>query len=200
MSDHQLSIGRNIRAIRLKLSMTQQQLADACSISKGMISKVENGVVVPAVATLTKIAQAMHVRVSDLIEAENQMPSLLTMNPFSDDEKFITTNMGYRIYNPAAGLTDKVSQPILITAQEGQVKPHQVSHPGEEYIFIFEGEMDFRVGNTDYLLRRGDSLHFDALQPHGITSVKGVVHYLDMFIGHHFEADAVRHQDRPPRN
>ncbi|MEG2703042.1 MAG: helix-turn-helix transcriptional regulator, partial [Clostridia bacterium] len=63
MNDNQLNIGKNIRAIRLKLSMTQQQLADECGLSKGMISKVENGVVVPAVATLTKIAQVMHVKV-----------------------------------------------------------------------------------------------------------------------------------------
>lgn len=192
MNDNQLNIGKNIRAIRLKLSMTQQQLADECGLSKGMISKVENGVVVPAVATLTKIAQVMHVKVSDLIEADNQTPSLLTINPFSDSSKFITTNMGYCIFNPAVGMTDKEMQPILIVAEEGQVKPHTVVHPGEEYIFILEGEMNFRVGESTYLLRRGDSLFFDALQPHGISSVKGIVQYADIFTGHHYEAEPER--------
>jgi transcriptional regulator with XRE-family HTH domain len=191
MNDNQLSIGRNIRAIRLKLSLTQQQLADQCSLTKGMISKVENGVVVPAVATLTKIAQAMHVKVSDLIEAKDQTPSLLTINPFSDKEKFITTNMGYCIYNPAVGLADKVSQPILITAREGEVKPHIVSHPGEEYIFIFEGEMNFRVNGTQLPSAQRRQPVFRRAAAHGIYSVNGFVNYLDMFVGHHFEASPV---------
>ncbi|NLB89836.1 MAG: helix-turn-helix domain-containing protein [Clostridiales bacterium] len=186
--DNQLYIGKNIRAVRLGLGMTQQELADQCDLSKGMISKVENGVVVPALATLTKIAQSLCVKVSDLIEMENQQPSIWAMNPFSNPEKFINTSMGYQMFSPSAGLKDKKMQPILITATQKKVKPHLVTHPGEEYIFIFDGEMTFKVGEITYLMRKGDSLFFDATQEHGIRSVNGFVQYLDVFCGHHFAA------------
>ena len=176
-------IGRNIRAIRLKESMTQQQLADACSLSKGMISKVENGAVVPAIATLQKIAVALRVKVAELIESTNQVPSVMTLNPFGDTSRFIQTQMGYWMFNPAVGLTDVTSQPILVIANEGEVKPHQVCHPGEEYIFIYSGEMNFTVADKVYLLRSGDSLFFKGSQPHGITSVNGCVQYVDVLVG-----------------
>lgn len=184
----QMYIGKNIRRIRKDIVMTQQQLADACGLTKSMISKVENGVVIPALSTLTKIAHALRVKVSQLIEAENQQPSMMTLNPFEDPGQFVTTAMGYQIFNPAAGLEDRMTQPILITAYEGEVKPHLVDHPGEEYLFVFDGEMTFAVGDAIYLLRRGDSLFFDATQSHGIRSVKGMVQYVDVFVGHHFEA------------
>lgn len=184
----QMEIGRNIRRIRRDVIMTQQQLADACGLTKSMISKVENGAVVPALSTLTKIALALKVKVSQLIESENQQPSMMTVNPFDNPSQFVTTAMGYQIYNPAAGLNDRMTQPILVTAYEGEVKPHLVDHPGEEYLFVFDGEMTFTVGDKVYLLRRGDSLFFDATQSHGIRSVKGMVQYVDIFVGHHFEA------------
>ena len=48
--------------------------------------------------------------------------------------------------------------------------------------------MTFMVNGTVYLMRRGDSLFFDAMQEHGIRAVKGSVQYIDIFVGHHFEA------------
>ena len=185
MSDQQVNIGRNIRAIRMQVGLTQQRLAEQCGLSKGMISKVENGVVVPALATLSKIASAMHIKLSDLIETDTQNPSVWTVNPFSNPENFIKTSMGYQIFNPAVGLSDRNLQPILVTATQNTVKPHLVSHAGEEYIFVFEGEMTFKVGDNTYLLRAGDSLFFTSLQKHGISSVNGSVHYIDILGGQH---------------
>ena len=187
MSETGNFIGRNIRSIRLKESMTQQQLADACSLSKGMISKLENGAVVPALATLQKIATAFHVKVANLIETANQAPSVMTVNPFADLSRFIKTQMGYWMFNPAVGLTEVVTQPILVIAKEGEVRSHRVCHPGEEYIFIFDGEMNFAVDGVLHLLRRGDSLFFDGTKPHGIDSVNGFVQYVDVLVGHSME-------------
>lgn len=179
------SLGRNVRATRLRLSMTQQQLADACNLSKGMISKVENGVVVPALATLTRMASVMHVKVFELLETDDTPASRVVLNPFTDENKFIMTDMGYRMYSLVAGLSETAMQPILIMATEQNVKAHTVSHPGEEYIFVFSGEMNFTVDSSNYLLRSGDSLFFDASLPHGISHVTDMVQYVDIFVGHH---------------
>lgn len=175
-------IGRNVKISRTKIGMTQQQLADACGLSKGMISKVENAAVVPAIGTLQKIATALHVRVADLIEENSQAESRMTINPFQDPSQFILTNMGYLVFNPATGINGTSTQPLLIMAYEGQVTPHEVCHPGEEYIFIFDGEMNFTVGDKIHLLRKGDSLFFDSSQMHGIHHVNGFVQYVDVFV------------------
>ena len=87
----------------------------------------------------------------------------------------------------AVGLTDVTSQPILVIANEGEVRPHLVCHPGEEYIFIYNGEMNFTVADKVYLLRSGDSLFFQGTQPHGITSVNSSVQYVDVLVGQSLE-------------
>lgn len=40
-------------------------------------------------------------------------------------------------------------------------------HDGLETIYMLEGEVDFRHGNTVYSLKPGDTLFFDADAPHG---------------------------------
>ena len=183
-----MEIGGNIRRIRLAAGLTQQDLAGGCGLTKGMISKVENGVVVPALGTLTRIAAVLNVKVATLMEAEGGSGTVMTINPFTDPGKFVKTVLGYGIFSPAAGRMDKRMQPIMICAKKAEVKRHLVSHPGDEFLFIFEGEMNFMVGEETFLLRQGDSLYFDGLKKHGIVSVFSEVKYLDMFVGHQYTA------------
>lgn len=45
-----------------------------------------------------------------------------------------------------------------------------VSHAGEEFLFILEGEVEFRSTEGNVILRKGDSLHFDARIAHGFVN------------------------------
>jgi len=45
-----------------------------------------------------------------------------------------------------------------------------VSHEGEEFLFILEGEVEFRSTEGNVTLCRGDSLHFDARIAHGFVN------------------------------
>ncbi len=183
-----MEIGSNIRRIRLSAGLTQQELANGCGLTKSMISKVENGVVVPALGTLTRIATVLKVKVATLMEADDGHGTVMTINPFADPSRFVMTMLGYSIFSPAACKTDKRMQPIMVCAKKGEVKRHLVSHQGDEFLFIFEGEMNFRVGEETYLLRQGDSLYFDGHNKHGIMSVPNEVKYLDLFVGHQYTA------------
>ena len=41
-----------------------------------------------------------------------------------------------------------------------------LEHPGEELIYVLEGELEFSVGGKPFLLRPCDALHFRTVQPH----------------------------------
>lgn len=176
------NISVNIKRIRIQNRMTQQQVADACGLSKGMISKIESGRVMPAIATLSKIAHALGVRVSLLMEEGNGRDAVCQSVPLTQ-EHFVPTDIGYRVLTLAAEYGDKQIQPLVFYARSDEVKPHRVTHRGEECIYIIEGEMCFAVGSRLYILKKGDFLYFDGLQSHGIESVASEVLYLDMFSG-----------------
>ena len=58
------TIGRHIRKLRKLQHRTLQDVADNCGFTKSLLSKIEGGKVVPPVATLIKIASALHTNIS----------------------------------------------------------------------------------------------------------------------------------------
>lgn len=63
-----LAIGRRIRALREAVGLTQEQLAYTSELrSKGHLSSLEKGLVMPTVATLKTIADRLDVLVADLV-------------------------------------------------------------------------------------------------------------------------------------
>lgn len=180
-----MEIGLNIRRLRIQSRMTQQQLADQCDLSKGMISKIESGKVMPAVATLSKVAQSLGVKVSMLMEEGDDREAAYHTGQISVED-FRKTDKGYRFLPLAGEYGDKQMQPLLFYAQEGEVFRHEVCHQGEEFIYIIQGSMSFHVDGKLYPLTAGGSLYFDGLLPHGIESVDGEVLYLNMFSGQEY--------------
>ena len=57
----ELCIGREVRQLRQKHSMTVTELAELASLSSGMLSKIENGLTSPSLATLQSLASALNV-------------------------------------------------------------------------------------------------------------------------------------------
>ncbi len=63
-----LTIGRRIRALREEAGLTQEALAYTSELgSKGHLSNIEAGLVMPTVATLKVIADGLGVLVADLV-------------------------------------------------------------------------------------------------------------------------------------
>lgn len=62
----QLSVGAQIRSLRLSIGLSAQDLAQKASISNGMLSKLEHGQAAPSFATLIAIAGALEVPVARL--------------------------------------------------------------------------------------------------------------------------------------
>ena len=63
------TIGQNIKKIRAKLSLTQDDLAKKADVKYTTLTKVESGVVnKPSVQTMAKIAKALGVNIEDLLK------------------------------------------------------------------------------------------------------------------------------------
>ena len=43
-------------------------------------------------------------------------------------------------------------------------------HPGEEWLYVLDGRLRLRLGDTVHDLAPGDSAHFDSLTPHRIAA------------------------------
>lgn len=60
-----MEIGSKIRELRQKNSLTQEELADRCELTKGYISQLENDLNSPSIATLFDILTVLGTGMSD---------------------------------------------------------------------------------------------------------------------------------------
>ncbi|MGM8360640.1 helix-turn-helix domain-containing protein [Flavobacterium sp. ARAG 55.4] len=180
-TENNLEVGERIRLLRINQKRTLQEVADSCDLSKSMISKIENNKTIPSVATLVKIASVLGTTISGLLEQHGWNKAIVTSRKEAV-EKLVKTEKGYMIFPYASEYHQKKMQPFLFVARKGEVIPHQLSHDGEEFVFVVEGEMKMQVGDTEYILKTGDSLYFNALQKHGIIPITDEVSYIDIFV------------------
>lgn len=176
-----LHIGDRIRMLRIAQKRTMQEIAEASDLSKSMISKIENNKSVPSVAALVKIAKTLGTTISNLLEHDGWVSAILTTRKKAV-ENLTATDKGYSIYPYASEYHEKKIQPFLFVAKMGEVLPHEVSHEGEEFIYVIKGQMKMQVGDILYTLNSGDSLYFNSVLKHGIMPVSDEVMYLDIFV------------------
>lgn len=68
------TIGERVRALRDRAGLTQAQLADAAGIEAVTLSRYECGARSPSVSTLGRIARALGVPVSDVVDDGRSLP------------------------------------------------------------------------------------------------------------------------------
>lgn len=175
-------LGHYIKKIRKQQGRTLQEIADACDVTKSLLSKIENNHTVPSIATLMKVADCLGVNVASLMSGDDTNAPVYTSEDTVKTKPLIKTNKGYEFYLFASDRKEKNMQPFLITARKSEVKKHTLSHPGEEFLYVLEGEMNYRVGKTIYTLSKGDSLYFDAIEEHEVIPLSKSVHYLAIFV------------------
>lgn len=173
-------LGPRIRKTRRRLGLTLQQLADQTGYTRSLISKIETGKTVPPVATLMKLAAALGVSAATFLEDDAEPTTVFTPAARSARD-LVKSDMGYRFQMLASKRNDKLMQPILFEAERGKLAPQPLMHAGEEFVYVLEGRMNYRVGEVTHELGPGDSLYFDAEQPHGLEPVTKKVRFVAIF-------------------
>ena len=62
------ALGKNLRAARKKLGLTQEQVAERSGVQAGEISRIEAGKRDPRVSTLERLAKAVELKPGQLLD------------------------------------------------------------------------------------------------------------------------------------
>lgn len=160
-------IGSRIRIIREQQKMSLRALAEQCKLSANAISMIERGENSPTVSSLHALATALGVEITDFFEdARNQ-----TVVFVKKDQRLRTDGKGLVMESLGIGLHNQQIEPFLVTVEptSGEVN-EPITHPGQEFIYCLDGNIDYRVGSQTYHIDVGDSLLFDATQPHSFEN------------------------------
>ena len=159
----ELNVGKRLRHLRRRRGLTQRELAQACDLSANAVGLIERGESSPSVSTLQRLALALEVPIAELFTETEDQVVVLTKKSQRSQARLDQIQME----NLAEGLSDQCMEPFLVTLQPGAgAGADPVIHLGEEFVFCLEGEIEYQVAGQTYGLEAGDSLMFQANQPH----------------------------------
>lgn len=163
-----LWLGFQIRSLRLAKGYSLQTLAKMASLSIGMVSQLERGLVSPSVRSLRQISEALQVPTAYFFQ-EGEPP------PAEEIGRIVRRKARRRLRLTSNGMakdlltpdTSGLLQLTLITMQPGGSSgPDAYTHHGEDAGLVLSGAMHLWVGDDCHLLNEGDSFRFKSSMPH----------------------------------
>ncbi|HSL67756.1 MAG TPA: cupin domain-containing protein [Actinomycetota bacterium] len=165
MEDVIAAIGPKLRQLRRQKSLSLQQLADRSGVSAAAIHKIERNGMVPTIATLMKLAQALNRPVAFFVDEDRVEPAVLVA---ARERKGVFTSKRGLVLESISGPYGRfLLAGAMATIEPGADSgPRAMEHPGEELVLVLQGSMEFEVEGELYRLRSGDAIHFRTDRPH----------------------------------
>ena len=155
-------LGRNIATLREARGRTQQQIARVAGIPRATWANLESGVANPTLAVLIKVAQALQVRLEELIEPPRRTGRLYRVAELPRREKN-TVVVRKLLPETIPGLEiERMELPPR--AAMGGV-PHKQGT--REYLTCERGQIELSAGGESFTLDPGDVVVFRGDQRHG---------------------------------
>ena len=156
-------VGHQIRKIRKQRGLSIRALAELCGLTANAISLIERNENSPNVSSLHQLAMALNVPITDFFYQEDRLTTLLVKR----DQGVRYRNNGVELESLGIGLPNQQLEPFRLTIEPGSGSADEpISHPGHEFVYCLEGEIDYYVSDQSYHLDVGDSLLLEASNPH----------------------------------
>lgn len=157
------NVGPRIRAIREQRGFSLRALAERCNLSINAISLIERGENSPTVSSLHLLATALGVKIADFFEDAHEHAVVLVRR----EQRLATQGDGLLMESLGIGLRNQQLEPFIVTVEpDAGDNSEAIVHPGQEFVYCLAGEIRYQVGGQNYDLKSGDSLLFEATQPH----------------------------------
>jgi electron transfer flavoprotein alpha subunit/quercetin dioxygenase-like cupin family protein len=161
-----VTFGQRIRRLREDHKMTVTDLAEKTGQPPEFIEQVESDLVTPPVSFLLQLSRALQIDPSHFLTEQEK-----TQIDEKRQEGFIkrTQNYSYRTLTP--GAANKHLRAFMVTIEPREAhKMIEYKHPGEEFIFVYRGELELTLGGKVLNLKQGENIHFDSETKHKLRN------------------------------
>ncbi|MEV5610818.1 XRE family transcriptional regulator [Streptomyces sp. NPDC052225] len=158
------AVAPQLRALRRRASLTLEHAARAAGLSPAHLSRLETGQRQPSLPMLLALARTYGTTVSELLgETPADRDAVVRAGAMEP------TEAGGWVYRQA-GAPGRGMQALRVHIPYGSQGDIVRVHPGEEWLYVLEGRLRLRLGDTTHRLGPGDSAHFDSLTPHRLAA------------------------------
>ncbi len=179
-------IGGLIRRYRKDKGLKLLDLSGVTGIKSAMLSKIENGRMLPTIPTLFTIIQKLGIKPETFfaeLSAENDFPGYLHMpkasyTAYEKEESAV----GFEYHSVFEhSFENGAFQLSILTLHPGAHRP-AVTTAAYELVFVLSGNLQYQLEDRVFELTEGDSIFFDGNIPHvPIHTQKNTVQLLVMY-------------------
>ena len=161
------ALGARLRKWRFSVGLTLADAALRIGISKGYLSRIENGVASPSIAVLNRISAAYGAPIAKLLDTGSADAAIsvvraderLPINRDGREHGYLYTLINHR-------KADRRAECFVVHLPPVNTDMPMFSHAGEEMFFVLSGRVQFVYGGIELILEAGDCAYFDASVEH----------------------------------
>jgi transcriptional regulator with XRE-family HTH domain len=168
------TLGSLVGAIRRNHNWTLKQMSEAVGIPLSTLSKVESDKLSLSYDKIQMMAQSLGLSMADFFgqtEASDAAVKAVTARRSltGPDNSVTVETQNYRYDYLCSDLTQKRMVPIIteVRARTAEEFGDAVTHPGEEFIFVLEGEIQVNLEfYTPTIVKQGQGIYIDSQMRH----------------------------------
>ena len=172
MNEQIKQIAERLRGLRESLDLSLQEMAAQCRKPLGDVELYESGNVDIPMSYLFDIAQHLGVDTSTLISGEEPRMTAYFLTRYGKGVSVERTK-AYKYQALASGFKNPLAAPFEVTVEPNDLPIYLNKHEGQEFNYVLEGCLQFRINDKDLILSAGDSIYFDSSNLHGMKALDG---------------------------
>lgn len=154
--------GSKLKEIRVAKGLSLQQVSQGSGVSVGMISQIERRKADPTMTTLYKLCKGLNITIASLFTETEESQHIVK----KENRKTImlaNSKVKYQLLTPNQ---KGELEMLLVELAPGQEDRQGITHYGEECGFVISGQLTVVLGDEEFMLNEGDSIHFNSSIPH----------------------------------
>jgi len=172
-----LVVGQRIRRLRVQAGKSLRALAREIGISASSLSALENSRGGISLSRLQRVAAHFGLHITDLLAESDGNPShrrVEVVRNCSAHVQGVRRGSGV-LYQLLGGGHGHAIQPYLLSFQPaGTYERDMIAHPGEEFAYVLQGEVELLIGSQQHRLQQGDAIRFRTELPHAFRNASSV--------------------------
>lgn len=169
-----LALGSRIRQLREKKGLSSIELARSIDLPVEKLERIERNEEQPIIATLIRLSKALDVNVADILRDRPRKRTFDLMRasdrrrvkPYLEPARGRIFDYIYEPLSEASEDKHLEAYMIEVPAYQSRRPQDDVTHPGEEFMYVLEGHIRGEIGDEVIDLAPGDSLYFRSTSKH----------------------------------
>jgi transcriptional regulator with XRE-family HTH domain len=162
--------------LRQEKRLSIEELANLTGFDTELLRKIETAEVQPQLGTVMKLSKALDSAFGRIVSGIGDKLYSITRN---NERKIIsrsTSQKGkkqlYTYKSLAPEVKGRHMEALIVQLEENPDEEFSV-HDGEEFIFVLDGSVVFKIGDHSHELDPGDSVYYLSTTPHIIAAKTG---------------------------